>query len=58
MIHLNDGCQGLAFLQVGEWEVDKEIIPVVEFCISRHMTTWLGMIYAYKGLLLVRTSVV
>ncbi|KAK2193416.1 hypothetical protein NP493_13g08014 [Ridgeia piscesae] len=39
--------------EVGEWEVDKEIIPVVEFCISRHMTTWLGIIYAYKGLLLV-----
>ncbi|KAI0215382.1 Gamma-aminobutyric acid type B receptor subunit 2 [Lamellibrachia satsuma] len=39
--------------EVGESGADKEIIPVVEFCISKHMTTWLGIIYAYKGLLLV-----
>ena len=32
---------------------DGEIIPVIEYCISDHMTIWLAVIYAYKGLLLV-----
>ncbi|ELT87875.1 hypothetical protein CAPTEDRAFT_222380 [Capitella teleta] len=34
-------------------EMDVEILPVMEFCISRHMTIWLISIYVYKGLLLV-----
>eukprot|EP00106_Octopus_bimaculoides_P003315 XP_014770757.1 PREDICTED: flocculation protein FLO11-like [Octopus bimaculoides] len=32
---------------------DNEIVPVVESCASDYMTIWMGLIYAYKGLLLV-----
>ncbi|GAB1598328.1 uncharacterized protein LOC115214515 [Argonauta hians] len=32
---------------------DSEIVPVVESCASDYMTIWMGLIYAYKGLLLV-----
>ena len=41
----------VVFLQV---EGDLEIIPVVEYCKSNSMTIWLSLIYAYKGMLLVR----
>ena len=34
-------------------EGDLNIIPVVESCRSDKMTIWLGLIYVYKGLLLV-----
>ena len=32
---------------------DIEIVPVVIYCKCQHSTLWLGMIYSYKGLLLV-----
>ncbi|CAH1785979.1 unnamed protein product [Owenia fusiformis] len=32
---------------------DREVIPIMEYCVSDHMTIWLAAIYAYKGLLLV-----
>ncbi|XP_032831660.2 gamma-aminobutyric acid type B receptor subunit 1 isoform X2 [Petromyzon marinus] len=31
---------------------DVEILPQLEHCSSRKMTTWLGIVYTYKGLLL------
>ncbi|CAE1155054.1 GABBR [Acanthosepion pharaonis] len=34
-------------------EGDYEIVPIVESCASEYMTIWMGLIYAYKGLLLV-----
>ncbi|XP_053385078.1 gamma-aminobutyric acid type B receptor subunit 2-like isoform X2 [Mercenaria mercenaria] len=34
-------------------EGDLDIVPVVEYCKSKQMSIWLGLIYAYKGLLLV-----
>ncbi|XP_064602848.1 gamma-aminobutyric acid type B receptor subunit 2-like [Liolophura sinensis] len=32
---------------------DVEIIPLIEFCHSKHMTAWMATLYVYKGLLLV-----
>jgi len=34
---------------------DYEVIPVLEYCASSYMPIWMGIIYAYKGLLLVGT---
>ncbi|KAK3594105.1 hypothetical protein CHS0354_040872 [Potamilus streckersoni] len=32
---------------------EYEVIPVIEYCTSNHVEIWLGLIYAYKGMLLV-----
>lgn len=34
---------------------DSKIRPELEHCRSVHNTVWLGVIYGYKGLVLVRT---
>ncbi|XP_013415617.1 gamma-aminobutyric acid type B receptor subunit 2 [Lingula anatina] len=33
--------------------IDMEIIPQVDYCFSTHMTIWLSILYAYKGVLLI-----
>lgn len=33
---------------------DIAIRPFLEHCENTHMTIWLGIVYAYKGLLMVR----
>lgn len=33
---------------------DMAIRPFLEHCENTHMTIWLGIVYAYKGLLMVR----
>lgn len=35
---------------------DLAILPFLEHCENTHMTIWLGIVYAYKGLLMVRKS--
>jgi hypothetical protein len=35
---------------------DVEIIPEIEYCKSDYMSIFVGCIYAYKGLLMVRKS--
>lgn len=32
---------------------DISILPILEHCENTHMTIWLGIVYAYKGLLMV-----
>ncbi|VDI30653.1 Hypothetical predicted protein [Mytilus galloprovincialis] len=32
---------------------DYEVIPIMEYCTSSYIPIWMGIIYAYKGLLLV-----
>lgn len=36
---------------------DSKIRPELEHCESHHNTVWLGVIYGYKGLVLVRNCV-
>lgn len=35
---------------------DISIRPLLEHCENTHMTIWLGIVYAYKGLLMVGTK--
>jgi len=42
------------FLQVVD---EYEVVPVIEYCTSHSIKIWLGILYAYKGLLLVRYSI-
>jgi len=37
---------------------DIQIIPENEYCKSHYMNYFVGLIYAYKGLLMVSTSVI
>lgn len=37
---------------------DIAIRPFLEHCENTHMTIWLGIVYAYKGLLMVREHIV
>ncbi|KAL3841947.1 hypothetical protein ACJMK2_020024 [Sinanodonta woodiana] len=46
---LNIAHKNLTSFDDGEYEV----IPVIEYCTSNHVEIWLGLIYAYKGMLLV-----
>lgn len=36
---------------------DIAIRPFLEHCENTHMTIWLGIVYAYKGLLMVRERI-
>lgn len=43
----------LLFLQPDPAGRDISIRPILEHCENTHMTIWLGIVYAYKGLLMV-----
>lgn len=45
-----------AFQQADPQGRDLAILPFLEHCENTHMTIWLGIVYAYKGLLMVRKS--
>lgn len=44
------------FLQPDPAGRDISIRPILEHCENTHMTIWLGIVYAYKGLLMVSTA--
>ena len=48
-------CVCLAF-QTAEHDDGVQIIPKLEYCRSNHLNIFVGCIYAYKGLLMVRSS--
>lgn len=44
------------FMQPDPAGRDISIRPLLEHCENTHMTIWLGIVYAYKGLLMVGTK--